>query len=462
MDPEQLKEMLQKAVDLGKTVQQENEQLQGKVNSLVEQLNGQAEQFKTLKASLEGGEGDDDETRVKMTEMKGKMEELMDEISDVRSKMKNPIAVQPQDHKQALREVARKSFNSFIRDAKKEGHNDFGRYFKSIQTEVKTLGLGDGSGGAGSAATAVAEILSMDLIEYAREYSPILGEIAMRSGLTRDFRELVLSKYPTIADGIENQPGTDFATTDTQEYGEVKTDVIKLMANAPITDEAFYGTTYNVYSDLVRLLGDQLGVTFAAKVMYGNGADKNGRGILSSGRVDITDATGKSWKPSMGADARDHDYFPAVSTGVSGGLGADSEAIQDLVEDVIAKLPTKYLANAKWKMNRKTRATLAKVRDTDGKPVFKRNMIEGGVDRIAGYPVVLDDTMPDIDADSLPIIFGDLKAAFAMSNGDINYMQLNPYKTQGVTYVEHNHEVFTIMQKSDAILVVACTTNGPA
>ena len=456
MDPKELQELLQKAVDLGKEVKDANAALELKVNEKDTQLSELKTKFEALQQQMTDGGG---EEAKKLTDA---MDEVKNEISDLRSKMRNPVAVAPQDVKAALREVARKSFNTFVKEAKAEGHTDFGRFFKSIEHEVKALGLSDGLGGAGTAATAVAEILSMDLIEYGREFSPILGEINMRSGLTRDFRELVLSKYPTIADGIENAAGTDFPTTGTQEYGEVKTDVIKLMANAPITDEAFYGTTYNVYSDLVRLLGDQLAVTFAAKVIYGDGNDKNGRGILSSSRVDITASTGESWKPSMGVGARSHDVFPAYATGVSGALGADDEAVQDFIEDVIARLPTKYLANASWKMNRKTRAVLAKVRDNNGRPVFKRNMIEGGVDRIAGFPVKLDDTMPDIAADSLPIIFGDLRAAFAMSNGDISYMQLNPYKKQGVTYVEHNHEVFTIMQASDAIIVIAATANAMA
>lgn len=455
MDPKELQKLLEDAVALGKSVEKENESLQKTIIAKGEELTKLKSDFEALQQQLKDGGGDDEQ----VIALKQQVEDLVQEISDVRTKFRTVSQVAPENVKSALREVARKSYNSFIKDAKKKGYTDFANFATSIENEVKTLNIGDGTGTAGAA---IAEILSMDLIEYAREYSPILGEIAMRSGLTRDFRELVLESYPVIADGIEGVPGTDFAATATQTYGEVKTDVVKLMANAPITDEAFYGTTYNVYSDLVRLLGDQLAVTFAAKVLYGNGADKNGRGILSSSRVDITATTGESWKPSMGTGARNHDFFPAYGTGVSGSLGADDEAIMDFIEDVIARLPTKYLANAKWKMNRKTRAVLAKVRDTQNRPVFKRNMIEGGVDMIAGYPVVLDDTMPDITADSLPIIFGDLRAAFAMSNGDINYMQLNPYKTQGVTYVEHNHEIFTIMQKSDAILVIAATANAMA
>jgi HK97 family phage major capsid protein len=437
MDLEELKALLQKATEKFEAQDGENQRLGTEIKSLTDKIE-----------ELQQQEHVDVKT----------IDELRDEISDLRSKMKSPIlAITDEDQKKALRDLARKSYNSFIKDAKATNVVQFKNFGAAIEAEVKTLNIG--TGGSGTAAAAIAEILSMDLIEYAREYSPILNEIAMRNGLTRDYRELVLESYPAIADGIEGVPGSDFAATATQTYGEVKADVIKLMANAPITDEAFYGTTYNVYSDLVRLLGDQLAVTFAAKVMFGNGADKNGRGILSSSRVDITDVTGESWKPSMGASARDHDYFPVISTGVDGALGADDQAVIDFVEDVIATLPTKYLAGAGWKMNRKTRAVFAKIRGADLQPVFKRNYIEGGVDTIAGFPVLLDDTMPDIASNSTPIIFGDLSKAFAMSNGDISYMQLNPYKTQGVTYVEHNHEVFTIMQHSDAILVVACTVN---
>lgn len=389
-----------------------------------------------------------------------KMDELANEISDLRAKMVAPVAVVTDEQaKAAFRDMAKKSYNEFIRDSKEKGYTDFSAFIKANATEqFKSLNLATPAAGG----AAVAEVLSSDLIEYAREYSPILSEIGVRNGLTRDYRELVLTSYPAIADGIENAEGTAFPATATQTYGEVKADTIKVMANAPITDEAFFGATYNVYSDLVRTLGDQIGVKLAHKVIYGDGTDKNGRGILSTSRIDITDATGKSWKPSMGEGARPHDYFPVISTGVSGSLGADADAIQDLVIDLSCTLPTKYLARAKYYMNRKTKGALEKVRDADGKPVFKFNMIEGDTIRLNGYPVVLDDTMPNIAPDSKPIIFGDLSRAFAMANGDIDYMQVNPYKVQGQRHVEYNKEIFTIMQASDAILVVACTANDGA
>lgn len=390
------------------------------------------------------------------------IEDLKNEISDLRSKIKPPVAALTSDQqKDALRTMAVKSFNSYARAAKKGGSHagmDLKGYLGSLADEFKTLNITTAAEGG----SAVASILSMDLIEYGREYSPILSMIGMKNGLTRDYTELVLISYPSVGDGIENVAGVTLSPTTEQTYAEVKSDVIKVYANPRLTDEALMGTDYDVYADLVRLIGDEIGIQLAYKALYGDGTAKNGRGILSSSRVDITIGTGESFKPTIGAGARDNNFFPVSPTGVSGGLGADSDATMDFFTELEAMLPTKYLNTARFCMNRKTRAVLKKVRNADGDPLLIGSYKDGGSTTILGYPVVIDDTLPDIDVDSTPIIFGDLSRAFAMSNGDIDYMQSNPYKIQGVTILEYNKEIFTIMQASDAVLVIACTTNSGA
>lgn len=454
MTPEELKKQLEAAVELGKKAETRIEEQQKTISGLVEKIEATKAKYEAVQQQLKDGGGNAEEVK----SLSEKLSELTDELSDVRSKMKTPVqSLTSEDQKKALREVAFNAYNDFIKNVKSTNQTDFGLFIKSAEDQFKTLNISSPETGG----RAVAEILSMDLIEYSREYSPVLTMIGRRT-LSRDYRELVLNAYPAVSDGIENVAGTDFEATATQEYGEVKSDVIKVMADAPITDEAMSGTDYNVYSDLVRLLGDQVGVTLAAKVLYGNGSGKNGRGMLSSSRIDITDVTGESFKPTMGTGARSADVYPAYPTGVSGALGADDSAIVDLMINLHNTLPTKYLKGASYVMNRNTKSVLEKVRDTDGKPIFKFNFIEGDTIRLNGYPVVLDDTYPDIAADSTPITFGDHSKAFAMSNGDIDYMQLNPYKKQGLTYVEYNKEIFTIMQQNDAILVVACTANGPS
>lgn len=427
MTPEELKALLEKAVADVETQATKNAELSTQVKSLESKLEGQPDE--------------------------AKMEEILNEISDLRAKMVAPVS-QPVDQAKALKNVAAKSLAAFVKSNQKE---DVFAFVKSHSADqFKTLNITNADEGG----RAVAEVLSRDVIEYAREYSPILGHIGSKQ-MSRNYRELVLVTYPSVQEGIENVAGITVAETTTQEYKEVVSKEFKINAKPRITDEAMYGTDIDIYGQLTRLLGREISIYLAAQVMYGDGTSKNCRGIFSSNRVDIA-AAGESWKPTLAADpadARNHDFFPAKATGVSGKIGADDAAIVDFVIDCANELPTEHLGKAKWFMNRKTKGVFEKVRDADGNPIFRMNYREGGL-QLNGFPVVIDDTLPDVAADSTFAIFGDLASAFAISKGDIDKMLLDPYTVDGCTVIKTDKEYFEIVQQSDAILVLAATANG--
>jgi len=407
-----------------------------------------------LDAAKEAGSKTDDLVKT--------ISELQDELSDVRTKLKTPAQVVTQEQKQAMHEaVIKPVVGAWVKGKLNHTPDEFFKYVETAGAEAfKALNITNPEDGG----LAVAEILSSDVIEYAREYSPILGEVGRKPSMTRNFRELVLVSYPSVQEGIENVAGVTISETSTQEYKEVVSKEFKANAKPRITDAAMYGTDIDVYGDLVRLLGREIGIYLAAQVLYGDGTGKNARGILSSNRIDITDGTGQSWKPTLApspANARDADYFPAKSTGVSGALGSDDVARVNLFIDIANELPSEYLSGAKWYMNRKTKGEIEKIRDADEKPIFRTNYMEGQV-MLNGFPIVIDDTLPDIEADSTPIMFGDMTKAFAINDGDIDKMLLDPYTVDGCTVVKYDKEMFEMIQASDAIIVVAATTNGPA
>tara|TARA_R110000851_G_C12964143_1_gene554602 strand:- start:70 stop:996 length:927 start_codon:yes stop_codon:yes gene_type:complete len=308
----------------------------------------------------------------------------------------------------------------------------------------------------------------MDVMDYAREFSPIAQMIMMKSGMTRDYRQMIKITYPGVSEGIEAVAGTVPAETSTQEYSEVKSKEFKLYAQPRITNEALYGTDINVYGDLLVCLGEEIGIYLASQLLFGDGAGKNARGILSSNRINITNLTGESFLPTLtptGAGARNPDFFPVYPTGVSGAIGTDDVAIVNYVIDITNELPTRYLKNAKWTMNRKTKGLFEKVRDANNLPIFVQDYIPGLPGKqliLNGYQVVIDDTMPNVAANSTFAIFGDLEKAFAMANGDIDQMLLDPYTKKGNLIVYTEKEFFEMIQRSDAILVAAATTAGPA
>lgn len=457
MTPEELQALLQKAVDLGKELKDANAALEKKVADLESQRDESVKNFEALQQQIQDGGGDVEQLK----KLADTIDELQSEISDLRSKMKTPNQVLTPEQKQAMHDVVLKPvIGKWLKGKQNNTAPEFFKFVESQSVEqFKALNITNADEGG----RAVAEVLSRDVIEYAREYSPILGEVGRKPSMTRNFRELVLVTYPSVQEGIENVAGVTVAETTTQEYKEVKSKEFKVNAKPRITDEAMYGADIDLYGDLVRLLGREISIYLAAQVLYGDGTGKNARGILSSNRVDITNLTGVSFLPTLAADptkARPADYFPVYSTGVSSALGVDDEAVVNYIIDLVNTLPTQWLSGSKFYMNRKTKALLEKVRNTDNMPIFIGSYREGGALMLMGYPVVIDDTLPDIAANSTPIIFGKLNAAFAINDGDIDKMLIDPYTVDECTVVKYSKEMFEMIQNSDAILITACTTNA--
>lgn len=390
-------------------------------------------------------------------------EEIKNLISDLESKVKTPLsAVTAEDEQKALKSVVVKVTADWARGKQNGTAADLYKYVADKGTEkFKALNITNADEGG----RAIAEILSRDVIEYAREYSPILENVGRKSSMTRNYRELVLVSYPSVQEGIENVAGTSISETTTQEYKEVVSGTFKVNAKPRITDEAMYGTDIDIYGQLTSLLGREISIYLANQVLFGDGSAKSARGILSSNRVDITDTSGESFKPTLASNpdnARPADYYPVKATGVSGAIGADDTAIVDFVIDVANEFPTMYLGGAKWYMNRKTKGIFEKVRDSEGNPIFKMSYREGGGVVLNGYPVIIDDTMPDVAADSTFAIFGNLGLAYAINDGDIDKMLIDPYTVDGCTVIKYDKEMFEMVQNSDAIIVCAATTNSGA
>lgn len=448
---EELKALIEKANANIETQIKENEKIQTEFKSLSEKHSSLQAKFDKLK---EAGDSDEAAKMVKT------IEEIQDEMSDLRSKYKAPVTViNDEQQKDALKTIAKKAVGAFLKTKDKQG--DFFEFIENNAVEqCKTLNISSPETGG----LAVAEILSRDVMDYYRDVSPIVGEVGRKTAMTRNYRQMIRVSWPSVAEGIENVAGVVPTETSTQEYVQVKSKEFKMYASPRITNEALNGVDVDIYSDLIMSLGEEQGVYLANQILFGDGQDKNARGILSSNRFDITDVTGESWKPTIAPDpddARNADFYPAYATGVSGSIGADDKAKVDWLLTFMRKLPKRYRANAKLYMNENTLLAFELLRDADDKPIFRLNYMEGEP-RLNGKPVVIDDTLPDIAADSAFIIYGDLPMAFAINDGDIDQMLLDPYTKKGSLIIYTEKEMFEMAQRSDAILIGVATTNGAA
>jgi HK97 family phage major capsid protein len=83
--------------------------------------------------------------------------------------------------------------------------------------------------------------------------------------------------------------------------------------------------------------------------------------------------------------------------------------------DVMGLLKSPYHPNASWLMSRASSVELRKAQMQSNlfAPVFTR---EGGQDRLHGYPVVYESTMPAIAASATPVLFGDFKQGYVIGD----------------------------------------------
>lgn len=386
------------------------------------------------------------------------VDDLKNLIADLETKFKTPVVVT--DEKAQVEKVTsavKSAIGAFVKSGGKQG--DDGKGFKSFVVSHVKAALNLTTSGQGL--ESIDQVLSREITHRARETYPIAGAVGMKN-MPRSLRQEVLLSFPSIQQGIENVAGSVVSQTEVQRYGEVVNKVSKLNAKPRITDEAMVGGDLDLYGELLTLLDDEIGRYLVLQILFGDGTGKNMRGILSSNRLNITNLTGESFKPTFGAGARSLDFYPALGTGVSANLPATDKAKVDWLIDVETALPTKYLKNAKWYMSRKSLAKFKKVRDLDDRPIFAAGY-RGEPMSILGYPVVIDDYMPELTVANAPfLIFGDLAQAFYISPGDIDKMLIDPYTVDGCTVIKIDKEYFEIVGKNDAIIIGAATTAGAA
>jgi len=99
-----------------------------------------------------------------------------------------------------------------------------------------------------------------------------------------------------------------------------------------------------------------------------------------------------------------------VATGASAALPSSNPS--DVLVDLIYTLKAGYRANARFVLNRRTQATIRKLKDADGHYLWQPAAMAGGDASLMGFPVTEAEDMPDIAANSLSLAFGDFRRGY--------------------------------------------------
>lgn len=169
--------------------------------------------------------------------------------------------------------------------------------------------------------------------------------------------------------------------------------VHEISAQPKVTQRLLDDSTFDLATWLTGNISQSFAKLEGAAFINGDGINKP-RGILS---YDVSDDDD---------DARDWGTLQTIPSGAASAIDEDS------LIDLVYKLKPEYRAGASWIMNRKTAATVRKLKDGDGRYLWAESLAAGEPPRLLGFPVALDEEMPDVGAGTMPIAFGDFASGY--------------------------------------------------
>jgi len=103
-------------------------------------------------------------------------------------------------------------------------------------------------------------------------------------------------------------------------------------------------------------------------------------------------------------------------------VGSTTAITADKIMELIYTLPTRFLSGAKFLCNRATLAYIRTIKSVaDGRYMFI-DSLTGGPSRLAGYELIVHDSMPSIGSANYVLAFGDFSKGFGIVDRTPNFM----------------------------------------
>jgi len=188
------------------------------------------------------------------------------------------------------------------------------------------------------------------------------------------------------------RPGTSNATLKPIEFAHGE-----IYAMPSVTQQLLDDADFPLDEWLATELAEEFSRQEDPAFISGNGASKpNGLLTYVTGGSNASTHPGGAIAPSVAASA--------------------TVIASDELVDFVYSLKAPYRQNAAWLMNSTTAALIAKMKDGDGNYLWRETYVAGQPATLLGYPVEIDENMPDVAADALPIAFGDFKRGYVIND----------------------------------------------
>lgn len=195
------------------------------------------------------------------------------------------------------------------------------------------------------------------------------------------------TRDPTAEPTLDNRAPT---------YGTV-------MALVEATEELLLDSAVNVGEWFANAAIQQIAQAEGAAFVSGNGTNKPTGFLAGPTPVTTGDATRASGTLQ---------YVP----------GGDASLIDstDALTDLFFATKAEHRASGSWLMSSATAATVAKLKDADGRSIWQQSLSADNPSTLLGRPVFFDENMPAVAANAFPIAFGNFAAGYLITDsGDL-------------------------------------------
>lgn len=114
---------------------------------------------------------------------------------------------------------------------------------------------------------------------------------------------------------------------------------------------------------------------------------------------------------TIGVDTTQPQGIAVGATSALTAAGATAVTLPEL-QTLSRSIDPAYRGSAAWMMNDTTLGEIAALADTSDRPLWNPDLTGGDRDRLLGYPVVINQDMPNTAASQKPILFGDYRQAY--------------------------------------------------
>lgn len=241
------------------------------------------------------------------------------------------------------------------------------------------------------------------IFEFARKGSAMrrLSRTVLLENAGSEFEILFTSKRAELGGWVgETQERTG---TESAGLSKITIPLFETYAEPKVTQRLLDDSSFDIASFVSDDIQGTLGEQEDAAYVNGNGVKKP-KGFLTydtSADDDDDRPLGTLQHILSGNDGA----FEPVSSGV---LPADRLA------DMVYSLNAEYRVNASWVMNSKTAGIVRKMKDGEGNYLWQQSVAAGQPSTLMGYPVEIDEHMPDIASGSKAIAFGDFRRGYCI------------------------------------------------